>query len=63
MTEYYVHVCYLFYTPELFWYGVRPSVRPSVSHFMSAQYLEKSDSHDWSYSVDWSWLVDDSYKF
>jgi len=47
----------LFYTPEVklrTYYGmafVRPSVRssvcPSVSHIMSAQYLEKfmSDSH------------------
>jgi len=38
-------------TSDVLWYGVRPSVRlsvcPSVSHIMSAQYLEKfmSDSH------------------
>jgi len=35
-------------TSDVLWYGERPSVRPSVSHIMSAQYFEKflSDSHD-----------------
>ena len=34
-------------TSDILWYGVCLSVRPSVSHIMSAQYLEKflSDSH------------------
>ena len=34
-------------TSDVLCYGVRPSVCPSVSHIMSAQYLEKflSDSH------------------
>jgi len=34
-------------TLDVLWYGVYPSVCPSVSHIMSAQYLDKfmSDSH------------------
>jgi len=59
-----------FYQPEVkLWtyYGmasVRPTVCPSVSHIMSAQYLEKfmSNSHG-TWKVDWSWSVDDPYTF
>jgi len=67
-----VHFCVsiVFYTPEVklrTYYGmafVRLSVCPSVSHIMSAQYLETfmSDSHGTWYE-DWSWSVDDPYKF
>jgi len=39
---------------------VRPSVHPTVSHIMFAQYLETflSDSHD-TWLEDWSYSVDD----
>ena len=44
--------------------SVRLSVRASVSHIMSAQYLEMflNESHG-SLWEDWSWSVNDSYKF
>jgi len=47
-------------TSDVLWYGICPS----VSHIMSAQYLEKflSDSHG-TWLEDWSWSVDDPYKF
>jgi len=59
-----------FYTPEVklrTYYGmafVRLSVRPSVSHIMSAQYLKEkflSNSHG-TWKVGWSWSVDDPYN-
>jgi len=42
----------------------RPSVRPSVSHSMPAQYREMflSDNHG-NWYEDWSWSVNDPYTF